>query len=101
MSAHIDLACKKHCWNLIDSYGMICTGCGCCSTVKKDRYENRIRCLEGWLQEQYEFDDWMPEFRETQERNIKTNIRSFKRQLRYYRAKLEAIQSQKGGEADD
>ena len=88
---HVDFACTKNCWNLIDSYGMICTGCGCCAKDKKVRYESRIRCLERWLKEQYEFNDWYDEWRETQEKNVKANIRYFKRQLRYYRKQLEAI----------
>lgn len=89
-NVHIDFACIEKCWNIIDSYGgMHCVGCGCCSRDKKIRYENRIRCLERWLKEQYEFDDWIEEWRETQEKNVKANIRYFKRQLRYYRKKLE------------
>ena len=88
---HIDFACTKNCWNLIDSYGMICTGCGCFAKDKKVRYENRIRCLERWLKEQYEFDDWIDNFRDIQEKNIRANIRYFKRQLRYYRQKLEGL----------
>ena len=88
MIVHIDSAPEKNCWNLIDSYGMHCVGCGCCVKDKKTRYENRIRCLERWLKEQYEFDDWIPKWKEEQEKNIKANIQYFKRQLRYYKSKL-------------
>ena len=94
MNIHVDFAPGKNCWNLIDSYAMHCVGCGCCAKDKKKRYENRIRCLERWLKEQYEFNDWMPEWREQQEKNIKSNIRCFKRQLRYYRSKLECLENE-------
>ena len=88
MNIHVDFAAGKSCWNLIDSYGELCVGCGCCAKDKKVRYESRIRCLERWLKEQYEFNDWIPEWKEQQEKNIKANIRYFKRRLRYYKAKL-------------
>lgn len=85
----IDFAPGKNCWNILDSYGyMRCVGCGCCSKDKRTRYEARIRCLERWLKELYEFDMWVDEWRETQEKNIKKDIRYFKRQLRYYMKKL-------------
>lgn len=92
MDIHIDFACGKNCWNLIDSYGQHCIGCGCCSKDRKRRYESRIRCLERWLQEQYEFDDWIPEWREEQEKNVKANILWFRRQLRYYKKQLALLQ---------
>lgn len=87
-SIHIDFACTEKCWNLIDSYGEICIGCGCCSKDKKVRYESRIRCLERWLKEQYEFDYWIEGCEELQRKNIKSNIKYFKRRLRYYKKQL-------------
>ena len=90
---YIDFQRGERCWNLIDSYGEICIRCRCCSKEKKVRYESRIRCLERWLKEQYEFDDWIDGWRETQEKNVKANIRYFKRRLRYYRKQLELMHS--------
>lgn len=87
MTIHIDVACSKNCWNLFDSYGEICIGCGCCSNDKNVRYNSRIQCLERWLKEQYEFDDWMPGCEDIQRKNIKSNIKSFKRMLKYYKQK--------------
>jgi len=96
-----EFAINKNCWNLFDSYGQICIGCGCCVKNKKERYENRIRCLERWLKEQYEFDGWDDSIKEIQEKNIKANIRYLKRQLRYYKKQLEKIQKElKECEAD-
>lgn len=92
-SIHIDFACGKNCWNIFDSYGEICIGCGCCSKDKKKRYESRIRCLERWLKEQYEFDYWIEGCEELQRKNIKSNIKYFKRRLRYYKKQLELLLS--------
>jgi len=88
---HIDFAVRKDCWNFIDSYGEICVGCGCCSKDKKTRYESRIRCVERWLDERINFDDWIEGCRELQEKNIKADIKYYKRRLRYYRAKLKEV----------
>ena len=89
---HLDFAVGKSCWNLIDSYGEICVKCGCCSNDKKTRYESRIRCLERWLEERKNFDDWIDGWRETQEKNIKSDIRWFRRKLRYYKRKLAELE---------
>jgi len=91
---HIDFACDKNCWNILDSYGEICVRCGCCAKDKKVRYESRIRCLERWLKDQYEFDEWIDSCRELQERNRRKNIQYFKRRLRYYRKKLDELTQQ-------
>ena len=95
MTGHICYSITDKCWNLIDSYGMICVHCGCCAKDKATRYKARIKVLESWLKDQYAFDNWDDEFglRETQEKNIKANIRSFKRMLRYYRERLENVES--------
>ena len=90
----VDVQVHDKCWNLIDSYGMICVGCGCCSNDKQTRYKSRIKTLEAWLEEQYNFDMWDDEYglRKIQEKNIKSNIRSFKRMLRYYKGKLKEME---------
>lgn len=88
MTGYIDFAVQKNCWNLIDSYGMLCVGCGCCLKDKRKRYENRIRCLERWIEEEEKFDNWIEGCEETQERNRRANIRWFKRKLGYYRKRL-------------
>ena len=87
MIGHIDIQVTERCWNLIDSYGMMCIGCGCCSKDKHKRYASRIRTLERWISDQENFELWDddPDGRALQERNIKANLRHFKRQLRYYK----------------
>lgn len=94
MIGHICYSVTDKCWNLIDSYGMICVHCGCCEDDKLTRYKARIRTLESWLDEQYNFDQWDDEYglRELQEKNVKSNIRSFKRMLRYYKGKLKEME---------
>lgn len=94
---HVDFAVKKNCWNLEASCYGNCYGCGCCVKDKKQRYENRIRYLNGMIEEQEHFDRWddEPELRAIQEKNVKANIRFFKRILRYYTWKLKGIGDQK------
>lgn len=92
MTIHVDYACRKNCWNLIDSYScMHCVGCGCCVSDRKARYENRIRVLERWLKEWHAFNDWQEGFEDIQRKNQKENIKSFSRMLRYYKEKLEKL----------
>lgn len=91
MSVHIDCEVSKNCWNLTDSFGMICVNCGCCAKDKKTRYKNRIRTVEQWLEEKKNFDGWYeddPEIKMIQKENVSADIRTFKRMLRYYRKKL-------------
>lgn len=94
MLGHICYQVADNCWNLLDSYGEICVHCGCCAKDKATRYKARIKTLEGWLEEQYNFDMWDDEngLRELQEKNVKSNIRSFKRMLRYYRERLRSLE---------
>ena len=96
MAGYIDVGIRKRCWNLIDSYGEICVGCGCCSDDKLIRYQARIECLKRWLEHEMNFDNWMDGFRELQEKNRKANIRYYKRRLRYYENALKATE---GGRA--
>lgn len=90
MIAHIDRPIAKRCWNPYDSYGEMCVHCGCCSPDKAVRYPARIELLERQIADFENFDRWMddPEWRAVQEKNIKENLRYFKRQLRYYRKKV-------------
>lgn len=94
MTGHICYSVKAKCWNLYDSYGMICVQCGCCANDKSTRYKARIACLKEWLHEQETFDKWDNEYglRETQEKNVAANIKYFKRRLRYYETKLKKLE---------
>ena len=65
---------------------------------KLKKYENRIRCLERWIEENENFNNWIEEIRELQEKNIKTNIKYFKKRLKYYRRKLDEIKHGKDNE---
>ena len=89
---HIDFAVNDNCWNMeAQCYGT-CYWCGCSVKDKKQRYENRIRYLRDMIEEQEHFDNWFdkPETRALQAKNVKANIRWFKRKLRYYEKKLKA-----------
>ena len=87
---HICLPIQKNCWNLHDSYGEICVGCGCCSKDKKERHKNRLEALTRWNEENDRFDGWFddPEIRKLQEENIKANRKYFARRIRYYERKV-------------
>ena len=71
-----------------------CYGCGCCAKDKKQRYENRIRYLNGMIEEQEHFDNWFdePEMRALQEKNRQANIKYFKKKLAYYTKKLKKLE---------
>lgn len=50
MSGHICDATKKECYNLYDSYGVICVHCNCCGkygeeTMYRARYELELRLI--------------------------------------------------------
>ena len=91
MTIHVDFAVRKNCWNLYDSYGEICVGCGCCSSDPRERCEARLKVTERMLKEQLDFDDWMEGWEETQRKNIKANIAYFKRRIRYYKKRLQEL----------
>lgn len=45
-------AVSKNCWNLVDSYGLICTGCNCCGKFGKETmHKARFRVTTRHLQE--------------------------------------------------
>lgn len=91
---HICFSTKPNCWNFEARYYGTCYGCGCCVSDKQERYKNRIAHLDDMLKEQYEFDMWFDDdqkIKALQERNVKANIRYFKRLKRYYVKKLKEI----------
>ena len=93
MSFHVSIAIRKDCWNKIDSWNEICVHCGCCSSDPIKRAESRLRVSQQHLQEQFNFNDWDddPKGRAVQEKNVKSNIRYFRRQVRYYTKRVEEL----------
>ena len=93
---HIDFQVNKNCWNLYDSYGGICVGCGCCSRDKATRYRARLDTVKNWLEEKQTFDLWDddPELRAIQERNNRSWIRHFKSLIRYYERRLREVEEE-------
>lgn len=86
-----DVPVNKNCWNVYESYGEICIGCGCCSREKNVRYENRVKVLNRLLQGELAFELWSEDkkLRALQEETVKHYIKSLKRAIRYYKNKLE------------
>ena len=91
MIAHIDTTVMDKCWNPYDSYGEICVGCGCCHKDKAIRYTARVKVLERRIYENEHFDMWYqddPEMAALQKKNIQSNLRNYRRLLRYYKKKV-------------
>lgn len=94
MSSFIDKPVIDRCWNLYDSYGMICVGCRCCSSDPLVRANARYElCLEQIVHLNV-FDLWddTPEGRELQKKNIASNLKYFRGRLRYYKKRLEEME---------
>ena len=93
MTVHICFSKRKNCWNLYETC-MSCIGCGCCSSDPKERAEARLKVSERMLQEQYDFDAWDEDerWKETQRKNIKANIKYFRRCIRYYKKRLQELE---------
>jgi len=87
---HISYSTKPNCWNLEASCYGICHQCGCCAKDKKERYQNRVRLMEQELTEREGFSLWDDdtELRKIQEKNVKADIKWFKRRIMYYKKKL-------------
>lgn len=94
MNIIIDRPVAEKCWNLYDSYGEICVGCGCCSKDPLTRVKARIDVLTHRIGYYETFDSWFADsnLRALQKRNIAKDIRAFKRQLLYYRGRLEELE---------
>ena len=87
---YVDRPIRGNCWNLRDSYGEICVGCGCCSKDKKERHKARLETVKQWNEENDRFDRWSddPDIRKLQEKNVKANRKYFARRIRYYERKV-------------
>ena len=94
MNGHIflDQQVDKHCWNLYDSYGEICVKCNCCGGFdKKTMYASRLRTVKRWLKE-FQPKRTDPDFQTVlQQKNIRTDMRRFQRQIRYYERKVKTL----------
>ena len=91
MTTFIDSSTSKNCWNLRDSFGEICVCCGCCSSDKRERYKNRLSCINNWIEEEEKFNNWIPEVKNLQKENIKKDLKHLKRRYRYYLNKLKEV----------
>ena len=91
MAIFIDTAVSENCWNQLDTYGELCVRCGCCAKDKRTRYESRLRCLNDWIDDRMNFDNWIPGEEEIQKKNISISLKSFKRMRRYYLRKLKEV----------
>ena len=86
---YVDYAAKGNCWNLWDSYGEICVGCGCCSKDPIERTKNRLRVLEERVEYWKDFQR-KSDLEDFQLENIRKDLHGLKKQIAYYRKRLEA-----------
>ena len=86
----IDYAINDKCWNMYDSYGEICVGCGCCSKDKAVRQKARYEFCKRRIEDAESFDDWFDDdrLRAIQEKNVKSTLKYYRRLLRYYQKKV-------------
>lgn len=93
MNVIIDTPVIDRCWNLYDSYGEICVHCGCCSKDPLVRTKARIDVLQRHIEHFESFDEWSDDLliKATQKMNIEKDLRSFRRQLRYYQKRLRKL----------
>lgn len=89
MSIHFTLSKSEKCWNPYESI-YACIRCGCCNKDKTIRRKSRLAAAKRLLQENLEFDAWHdePYWRAIQEKNVKINIRHWRRVIRYYEKAL-------------
>ena len=94
MNAIIDFGIKNNCWNLYDSYGEICVGCGCCSKDKLVRAKARFDVILSQIDRCEHFDGWSNDIglRKLQEENIESDLKYFRKKLQYYRKKIEELE---------
>lgn len=93
-------AVKDNCYNLGDSYGMVCVRCGCCAEDEKTRVLARLALHRRWLSYFKQFDGWFEEedLRALQEKNISEDIQYQKKQIAFYEKELRRIEK---GEKND
>lgn len=78
---HISYPVLEDCIN-DDSYGEICVHCNACGKWDKStQKESALKMYEECLQQQYDFSSWIKGFEETQKKNIKANIKYYKRKI--------------------
>jgi hypothetical protein len=87
MTIFIDVAAKKNCYALMWSYGEICVRCQCCSKDVKQRRKARLRYWKSWLQESRNFNNWIPELKDIQQKNNAEHIRNARKMGKYYSVK--------------
>ena len=79
---HISVSVAGNCINLMDSHGEICVHCNACGRWDKStQKESALKLYKRYLQEQYDFDNWIDGLEETQKKNIESNIRYYKEKI--------------------
>lgn len=78
---HVSCSVTKDCINH-DSYGEICVWCNCCGRIDKATMkEAQIKYFEEQLERLLDFDGWMKGFKLIQKKNVKADIKFYKKKL--------------------
>lgn len=95
----VDYVVSRDCIN-IDSYGMICVHCGCCSRNPdyRDMIRKRIEYYKERLVSHQNFSAWDEDerWRAEQEQNVKSSIIYCKQKIRLYKKILRTMERSKG-----
>lgn len=91
----VDVAANKHCYALNWSYGVICVGCGCCSTNALKRAKARLAYHKKELEDNNAFSGWFEDDAELmtlQKRNVAVNIEYHSKKIRQYTKEIERLE---------
>ena len=90
----IDFEIKEDCYNLYESYGEICVGCGCCSEDTEERFKARIALADRMIEELNNIGDY-DSLSPIQIRNIKKGLSKWEKRRTKFQKKLKELQEGK------
>lgn len=81
---HIDKSASINCYALMWSCGEICVGSNCCGKFEKGlkMWQARLDYDLKQLDECKKFDKWIDGFKELQQKNMKSNIISYRKLIK-------------------
>ena len=94
---HITFSARKDCFNVYESYGEICVGCGCCSNDKIKRTKARLELYERMLDDEKRFDNWFfddPDIFALQKKNHEINLIHYEKKVEHYKKMLQELQEE-------
>jgi len=92
---NICFSATKNCYASLWSYGEICVGCNCCGRSGKGlkMWKARLGFHKEELKRQIDFNDWVPEYKELQQRVRKSNITYHKTKIKHCEERIKHFES--------